>query len=71
MHHDVGDFEFAQIEDAAQHVAVALDHFALVVKEIHCTAQFIMARDFAGLVGVETEQAQDQVDKRLHGQRYR
>ena len=36
--HHVGDFELAQIEHAAEHVAVELFDAALAVQEVHRTA---------------------------------
>ena len=43
MKHDVGDFELAQVEHAADHVAVELLDAALAVEEVDRAAQLVVA----------------------------
>ena len=44
MHHDVGDFELVQVEQAAHAVAVLLDHLPVAVELFERSAQFLMRR---------------------------
>jgi hypothetical protein len=68
VHHDVGDGELAQIEHAAQHVAVELHHAAFLVMQRDGAAQLLMGRQHLGVVADEgTEQPQGVADQELHG----
>ena len=72
VHHDVGDGELAQIEHAAQHVAVELDHAAFLVMQRDGAAQLLMRRQHLGVVADgDAEQPQSVADQELHGGGYR
>ena len=72
MDHHVGDDEIAQVEQAAEHVAVVLLDAAFMVEEIDRTAQFLMCGK-KGLVGADAkpEQAKNPAHHRLDADQHR
>ena len=59
VHHDVGDGELAEIEHAAQHVAVELHHAAFLVVQVNGAAQLLMGgQDLEVVADRDAEQPQ-------------
>ncbi len=66
MHHDVGYVELAQVEHAAQHVAVELHDAAFLVMQLDGAADLFVGGQHVGVVGDgRAEQAQSVAHEEL------
>ena len=66
MDHHVGDLQLAQIEHAAEHVAVAARDAALLVQDVDRAFQFLVARQHRAAAGqFDAEQLQDAAHEAL------
>ena len=72
MDHHVGDGELLKIEQAAEHVAIRLDHAAFAMQQVDRAAQFLVAgEDVLGRVQTKSEQPQEPAHDRLDCERDR
>ena len=71
MHHHIGHLEIAQVQNAAQHVGIVLDHVAFGLQIIHRAAQLVMARARLFGMGIDAQQAQQARHQPLHRQGHR
>ena len=69
VHHDVGDRQLAQVEHAAQHVAVELHHAAFLVVQLDGAAQISSCADSTSTssLTIDAEQPQGVAHQELHG----
>jgi hypothetical protein len=70
--HDVGDLELSEVEQAAEAVALFLDHRALLVQHLDGAADFLMRAQHRGIVGeVDAEDLQNAPDNGVDEARQR
>ena len=71
MDHDVGYGELAEVEHAAEHVAVELHHAAFLVMQLDGAAKLLMGAEHLDVVtDIGAEQPQGVPHQELHGGGY-